>query len=382
MTRRFRILHVITRLELGGAQQNTLHCVTHHDRSRFDVELLAGRGGVLDDLARAIPDAHVELVDYLRHPIAPVADLKALFALKRYLRDHEIDLIHTHSSKAGILGRLAARMAGVPVVVHTVHGWSFNPTQSAWRRALYLTLERFAAGRTDRMIAVSEENRERGIELGIGRPEGYALIRSGIDLSACARPARTRAAMREDLGVDDGTLLVGTLANFKAQKGPLDFIEAAAIAHRRDPRLRFIYAGDGPMRGEVEAAIARHGLDEVVQLLGWRDDPIELLHACDLYLLTSRFEGLPRSVLQAMACGLPVVATRTDGTPEVVIDGETGLLAPPGDVEAIAARLLEMAGDRALRERCAAAARQRLDEAFDIDAMVDRLDDLYAELLG
>ncbi|MCP3978853.1 MAG: glycosyltransferase family 4 protein [bacterium] len=381
MTRRYRILHLITRLELGGAQQNTLYCTTHHDRARFDVELIAGEGGALDAEAGRIPDAHVELVSYLQHSISPLADLRALFALRRHLLEHEIDLIHTHSSKAGILGRLAALLAGVPVVVHTVHGWSFNATQPAPLRGLYLALEKLTARCTDRLIAVSEENRDRGIRLGIGRPESYRVIRSGIDVQRFRRPSAPRESVREGLGFGPEDTVVGTVANFKPQKGPLDFVRVAAAAHEQDPSLRFFYAGDGPLRDQAEAAIAEAGLQDVVRLLGWRRDVVDLYHAMDVFLLTSLFEGLPRAVLQAMAAGVPVVATRTDGTPEVVCHRETGLLAEPGRPDEIAEALLEFTRDPELRGRCAANATRRLGREFDIDGMVRDLDRLYEDLL-
>ena len=169
--RKYRVLHLITRLELGGAQQNTLYCTANHDRALFDVELIAGAGGHLDDEARAIADARVQIVPWLRHEVDPWRDLGALFRLRSYMAANDIDVVHTHSSKAGILGRLAAHLAGVPLVVHTVHGWSFNDTQSVLRRRAYVALERLAATVTDRIVVVASKNREKGLCLGIGRPD-------------------------------------------------------------------------------------------------------------------------------------------------------------------------------------------------------------------
>ena len=153
--RKTRVLHLITRLELGGAQQNTLYCTANHDRGLFDVELIAGAGGELDDEAREITDATVQIVPWLRHEIDPWRDVEALFRLRSYMAARRVDVVHTHSSKAGILGRLAAHLAGVPLVVHTVHGWSFNDTQSRSRQRAYVALERLAAGFTDRIVVVS-----------------------------------------------------------------------------------------------------------------------------------------------------------------------------------------------------------------------------------
>ena len=377
-----RIVHAITRLDLGGAQQNTLFCVSRHDRARFEVGLVAGRGGLLDEEALAIRDADIRIVPWLRHPISPFRDVVAVARLAAQFRRERVHLVHTHSSKAGIVGRLAARIAGVPAVVHTVHGWSFNDTQRPAVRRLYAAFERAAASFTDRIVVVSESDRGRGLRERIGRLKSYRLVRSGIDPSAYRRPATPREVTRAALGFAPGQTVVGTLACLKAQKAPLDFVEAAAAAHARDPEMRFFLAGDGELRPAVEARIRERGLDGVVRLLGWRRDVPELLHAMDLFLLTSKFEGLPRSVLQAMAAGVPVVATEVDGTPEVVRDGVTGDLVPPSDPAAAAEKLVALAGDPGRRARYAERAREALSESFDVNRMVTQLEELYVEVLA
>ena len=380
--RRYRILHLITRLELGGAQQNTLFCTAHHDRSLFEVDLLAGRGGLLDAEAVRIPDARVELLPSLRHAISPFHDALALNRLRAYFKARRIDLVHTHSSKAGILGRAAALLAGVPVTVHTIHGWSFNPTQPALLRAAYVSLERVAASFTDRLVAVSVTNRRVGIERRIGRPEKYVLLRSGIDAAEFRRPRVDRATLRHELGFDDSHTVVGSVACLKPQKAPLDFVRAAAAVYEQNHVFRFFIAGDGELRPRLEALIRELRLQDVVRLLGWRRDVADLLHAMDIFLLTSLFEGLPRAVLQAMAAGVPVVATAVDGIPEVVEDGVSGLLVPAGCPDMAARRLLQLAGDDSLRQRCVAAGRSRVDGSFDIRNMVGELDRLYLSLLN
>ena len=380
MTRRkTRVLHLITRLELGGAQQNTLYCTANHDRGLFDVELIAGAGGQLDDEARAITDARVQIVPWLRHQIDPLRDLEALVRLRSHMAANDIDVVHTHSSKAGILGRLAAHLAGVPFVVHTVHGWSFNDTQSRTRRRAYVEMERLAAGFTNRIVVVSSRNREKGLSMGIGRPDRYEVVHSGIDVDAFRQPETDRRAVRRSLGYGPDQVVVGTVACLKPQKAPLDFVRAAAEAYSRDERLRFFIAGDGPLRPAVEAEITRLGLGGIVQLLGWRRDVVDLYHAMDVFLLTSIFEGLPRSVLQAMAAGVPVVATDVDGTPEVVRNRQTGLLIPPARPEAAARALLEVVRDAELRDTCIDQAGVLLPRDVEIRQMVRRLDRLYLE---
>jgi glycosyltransferase involved in cell wall biosynthesis len=374
------IVHLITRLELGGAQQNTLYCVKHHDRARFAVGLWAGEGGILDAEARAIEGADVRMLPWLVHPVAPARDATAVVRLASMLRD--VDLLHTHSSKAGILGRAAARIAGVQGIVHTVHGWSFNDAQPTAVRRLYVEAERAAARVTDRIVCVARFDRDRGIDSGIGHASQYRVLRSGVDASLYEAPEGARARVRERLGATPQEVVVGSIANFKPQKSPLDFIEAARRARLREPRLRFFIAGDGILRPAVERAIAAADLGGVVHLLGWRDDVPELLAAMDIFLLTSVFEGLPRVVLQAMAASVPVVATDTGGVGEIVVDGDTGRMVPPGNPRAAADAIVELANDPEMRRRIATAARSRLGDEFDIRRMLRELEDLYDEVLG
>ena len=379
-SKRPRIVHLITRLELGGAQQNTLYCVEHHDRARFGVGLWAGEGGILDATARTLGEADVRIVPWLVHPIDPARDAIAVMRLASWLR--EVDLVHTHSSKAGILGRAAARLAGVPGIVHTVHGWSFNDVQPAMTQRLYVEAERAAARVTDRIVCVARFDRDRGLGFRIGHPSQYRIVRSGIDPSLYDAPEGARERVRKALGAGPRDIVVGSIANFKPQKGPLDFVEAARHAWLRDSRLRFFIAGDGALRPVAERAIAEAGLEDVVRLLGWRNDVPELLAAMDLFLLTSLFEGLPRVVLQAMAASVPVVATDTGGVAEVVIDGETGRLVPTGDPAAAAEAIVSLAQDPDTRRRFAISARSRLGEEFDSRRMVRDLEDLYDEVLA
>ena len=378
--RRPKIVHLITRLELGGAQQNTLYCVEHHDRDRFEVGLWAGEGGILDARARMCERADVRILPWLVHPIAPLRDIAAVVRLASMLRD--VDLLHTHSSKAGILGRAAARLAGLRGVVHTVHGWSFNDVQPWVARRFYLEAERAAARFTDRIVCVARFDRDRGLASGIGHDAQYRILRSGIDPSLYTAPAGARERLRASIGATPDDVVVGSITNFKPQKGPLDLVEAARLARLRDRRLVFMIAGDGALRLEVQRAIARADLQGAVHLLGWRDDVPELLAAMDIFLLTSLFEGLPRVVLQAIVASVPVVATHTGGVAEVVVHGETGLLVPPGQPAAAATAILALAGDARVRARFAQAARFQLGGEFDIRRLVPDLEDIYDNVLA
>lgn len=378
------VVHVITRLELGGAQQNTLYTVASLDRSRFAPRLVCGPGGLLDDEARELPDVPVDFVPELLRPIRPRQDLSAAAALRRLLAPLAARgpvIVHTHSSKAGIVGRWAAWRAGCRPIVHSIHGYGHAAIEGVVARRLALALERHMARHTDAFIAVSEANRRQGEELGLlgGRP--CHVVRSGIDLTAFAEADALRARARAGLGLPEDAPVVGMIGCLKPQKAPLDFVELAALVARERPETRFLLAGDGALRAALEQRVTALGLGERFQLLGWRRDVPALLGALDVVVLTSLWEGLPRVCPQAMAAGRPVVATAVDGIPEAVVDGRNGFLFAPEELATGARRVLELLADPALRRRQGAAGRSAVAE-FDQREMVTRQEALYAELLG
>ena len=377
---RLRVLHVITRLEPGGAQRNTLHTVAHLDPERFRAGLAWGPGDPLDREAAALGGVARFPVPPLVRPVRPRRDLAALDGLRRAIRAFRPHVVHTHSSKAGILGRAAARLERVPVVVHSIHGFGFTPLQPAPVRAAFLWLERRAAAWTDAFVAVSEANARDAVRLGLADPDRVRVIRSGIELGRFRAGGDGRAARRR-LGVPEGAPLVVQVGNFKPQKAPLDAVRVAARVLAAVPGAWFVLTGDGPLRARAEALAERLGVAARVLMPGWVEDVVDLWAAAAVALLTSRHEGLPRAVVEALASGVPVVATAVDGTPEAVRHGINGLLAPPGDVEALAAAVVRLLDDRGLRTRLAAAAPEGL-EAWDIGRMVAQQEELYGWLTG
>ena len=378
-----KIVHIITRLILGGAQENTLlSCEGQHDRGH-DVTLITGPPvgpeGSLLQRARGY-GYRVIVVDEMLRSILPVKDFQTYQKLIGLLRKLKPDVVHTHSSKAGILGRLAAAAAGVPVVVHSIHGYPFHPRQPRAVRALWVALERLAARHTTHFVAVAQADIEEGVALGLFPRERATLVRSGIEIARFSGAGLDRAAKRRELGLDPGLPLAGMIGNFKPQKNPVDFVRVAARVAARVPGAQFLLAGDGPLRGAVEAEAARLGLGGRLRLLGWRRDPEEIVPCLDVLVLTSLWEGLPRVFPQAMAAGRPVVAYRVDGAPEAVVDGASGYLVEPGDVEGAAARVAELLLDPARAAAMGAAGRARVGE-FDADLMVRRQEALYESLL-
>jgi glycosyltransferase involved in cell wall biosynthesis len=377
------VVHVITLLELGGAQQNTLDTVARLDRERFRPWLVCGVGGMLDDEARALPDVEVHFVPELVRPIRPLRDIAAVTqvaALLRPLAERGPVIVHTHSSKAGIIGRQAAARARAGPVVHSIHGFGHAAVRSGLLRHATLTLERRMARHTDAFVGVSRASLEEGRRLGLLGDRPAHLVRSGIDVEAFARADGLRASARASLDLPEEAAVVGMIGNFKPQKAPLDFVELAARVARERRGTRFFIVGDGPLRPDVEARVRHHGLEGSLALLGWRRDVPALLGALDVLVLTSRWEGLPRVCPQAMAAGRPIVATDVDGIPEAVVHGRNGLLFAPGDVAAGAAHVVSLLEDDAMSRRMGAAGRAAVAE-FDVGHMLAGQEQLYASLL-
>jgi glycosyltransferase involved in cell wall biosynthesis len=290
-------------------------------------------------------------------------------------------IVHTHSSKAGVLGRAAARLAGVPVVVHSIHGYPFHPRQRPAVRRAYVAAERLAARWTTHFIAVAQADIEEGVALGLFPRERATLVRSGIEIERFSGSGLDRAAKLRKLGLDPSRPLAGMIGNCKPQKNPVDFVQVAARVAARVPGAQFLLAGDGPLRTAAEAEAARLGVCASLRFLGWRRDVDAIVPCLDVVVLTSLWEGLPRVIPQAMAAGRPVVAYRVDGVPEALADGVTGFAVEPGDVagaaDAVARLLLEPARAAAL----GAAGRERVAQ-FDADLMVRRQEELYGCLLA
>ncbi|MGH9049115.1 MAG: glycosyltransferase family 4 protein [Acidimicrobiia bacterium] len=379
MTRRLRVCHVITRLIVGGAQEAALLACAHVDRRRFASTLAAGRQtGAEGDLRPRAVDLGVPtvVIPTLVRQVAPARDRRAAYALRRLFREHAFDVVHTHSSKAGFLSRWAARRERVPMIVHTVHGWSFHDHMPRLLRAAYVRLERRAALWCDHIVTVSESDRDKGLAAGIGSPEQYVTIREVNDLAPYDAHAGERDEARRRLQLPVDSRVVGTVGRFTEQKDPVTWIRAAALLARQRADISFVMVGDGPLRAETEKAAASLGLADRLVTTGLRDDVPALLPALDVFLLTSRWEGAPLVIPQAMASGVPVVASAVDGNREIVRDRANGLLVPADAPDAAASAVGELLGDGALHAQLAAAGRRTTHE-FSLGETIPRLEALY-----
>jgi glycosyltransferase involved in cell wall biosynthesis len=375
------VCHIITRLELGGAQQNTLYTVSHLDPEKFRPILITGEPGLLDDEARRLAGVEFHQIPSLVRTIRPLSDLRALLALARLLRRIKPAIVHTHSSKAGILGRAAAWLAGVPIVIHSIHGFGFTRYQPVPVRRMLMGLECLAAKGTTRFFAVSDANRQLGVAIGLFPESRCAVIRSGVDVAAIRRLEVDTTAKKRELGLEPGRPVVGMVAPMKPQKAPLDFVRVAAKVAGKKPETQFLFVGDGELRDAMESEIARLGLTKSFRLAGWRRDVPALMRCLDVFVLTSLWEGLPRVYLEALASGVPVVGTRVDGAAEVVRDGVNGYLLAPGDVNGMAERVLALLANPTLAADMGRRG-ESLPTEFDIRDMVRRQEQEYERLLA
>ena len=381
---RLKVLHVITTLpRLSGAADNTRYTVNLLDRDRYEVHLACGPAEL--DASGVAPHVRLIVLPSMVRPIAPIRDVWCLWTLVRLLRREQYAIIHTHNSKAGIIGRLAAHLAGVRVVVHTAHTISFASSTHAVVNLMYRWAERAVAPLTSRIVTVSSMNTATYLAARIGRPEMYTLIYSGVETSLFTAP-QDRAACRRELGVLPSDLVVLWIGRLNRQKDPLTCIRACRLIADRYPAARFFLVGEDSI-GEsllpsVRALVERLGLDDQVTLLGYRRDIPRLLAAADLVLHTSLYEGLGRSIVESMLAGVPLVATAVDGVADAIDSGRRGgLLVAPRDPEALAAAASTLLGDRALAARVVDAGRRWAAERFEVAAMVRALDRLYGELM-
>ncbi len=375
---KLRVMHVITMLELGGAQRNTLDTVKMLDRQQFTLGLACGLGGELYPEGENLPDTTFFPIPHLLREVRPGHDWRAFWELRAAIRAFAPHIVHTHSSKAGVLGRLAAFHEGVPVVIHSVHGFGFGPHQWLPVRTAFLAMERLVAAKTTAFIAVSRENLETGVRLGLFSREKATVIRSGIDLGTFSQAADGEA-LREELHIPLEAPVVLQVSCLKPQKAPERFVELAARVSPAFPQAHFLLVGDGELREALERLRQRLGLEQRLHFLGWRRDVPRLLATACVVTLTSRFEGLPRVLVEARCAGVPVVAMAVDGVVEVVQEGVNGFLVPPGDVVTMAERVAFLLAHPELARTMGAAGTQGLEE-FSVERMVRDQEVLYRTL--
>ena len=379
------IVHVITRLIVGGAQENTLLSCEGQHKLGHRVTLLTGPPigpeGSLLDRARA-SGYRVEVLEQMRRAVLPGQDISAYCEMLARFRELRADVVHTHSSKAGILGRYAAAKAKVPAIIHTIHGLAFTASTSTLVNGFYKFAERKAAKKCHRIVCVADAMRDQSLAAGIGRPEQYVTVYSGMDTEPFLNPPVLREEVRQQLGLREEHIAVGTIARLFHLKGHDDLLEMAPDLCARYPNLRFLWIGDGLLRPEFERRIGLMGLTDRFILTGLVPPTRipELTGAMDILVHPSRREGLARALPQGSLAAKPVVTYDIDGNREAIIEGKTGFAIKPFDRSALQAVLEKLLGDPALREQMGSAGRQFALSRFDTSVMVEGLEKVYASV--
>ncbi len=373
---------------VGGAQENTLLCCKDSARLFGDETLLVtgpALGPEGDLLARdGAGEVHVRLIPRLRRPIHPWHDLRGYRELKTTLRDYRPDVVHTHSAKGGILGRLAAWTLGVKAVIHTVHGAPFHEYQNAAARDFFRRCEKFAARRCHHLVSVADAMTDQLVAAGVAPREKFTTVYSGMEVEPLLDSHMHRRQVRLELGFEDHHLVIGKIARLFHLKGHTYVIQAAREVVRRCPQARFLFVGDGILRQQLSQEITQAGLDGFFHFTGLVSPAriAPLIGAMDVLVHASLREGLARALPQALIAGKPVISYDVDGAREVVIPDETGYLLAPRSIEPMAQALVELARDPARRQRLGATGRVRFTDQFRHEEMTRQLRALYERILS
>ncbi|NOX98086.1 MAG: glycosyltransferase family 4 protein [Nitrospirae bacterium] len=384
--KRRKVLHIITRLILGGAQENTILTVEGLEKRRgYEVALATGpplgpEGSLVEEAGKK--GIHLIMVPEMRREVNPWRDVLTFIRLYRLIKQGNYDIVHTHSSKAGILGRLAARLAGTKIIVHTIHGLPFHEYQSRWVNCFYIFCERFSSLFTDKIITVAAVMTGKALTAKLAPRKKFATIYSGMDLDRFLNPGVRVADKRKQIGIAPDLPVVGKIARLFPLKGHKYLLEAAAEVAKVYPQVKFLLVGDGILRENLEKQAEALGIKERIIFTGLvsQDEIPGLLAVMDIVVHTSLREGLARVLPQALACGKPVVSFDIDGAAEVVKEGKTGHLVPPEDSKKLADAIIDLLKDKEKARKMGATGKRLVDPAFRVEMMVDRIAELYEEL--
>jgi glycosyltransferase involved in cell wall biosynthesis len=384
-TGKIKIVRVIARLNVGGAAVHVVLLNTRLNPARFESLLVSGTEnpgeGSMLDFAQSQGVHPVVIPEIIGEASLNLRDLKALIKLYRLLRVERPHIVDTHTAKAGFLGRLAARLAGVPIVVHTYHGHILQGYYGPVKGWLLRLMERALARWTDSIIAVSDRVKRDLVAYGVAPAEKIAVVDLGFDLQPFLDCAAHRGEFRRELGLNNGARLVGTVGRIFPIKNHRLFIDAASRVAAREPGAHFVIVGDGVLRPAMEARVRELGLADRVIFTGWRRDLPSIYADLDVLVVSSDNEGTPVSVIEAMASGRPVVGTRVGGLPDLITEGQNGYLVTPRDADGLAEAILRLLNDEETALRMGRVGREAARQRFTIDRLTSGMESLYQRLL-
>jgi glycosyltransferase involved in cell wall biosynthesis len=377
-----RVLHIHTMPIISGSGINTFLSMRGMDKRLYDAELLCAPGGPLIDLVRSW-NMKVRTLKSLVQPLNPIKDLLALTNITFFLKRNPYHIVHTHNSKAGFLGRLAAKLAGIPVIVHTVHGFAFHDEEPSWRRMLFKTLERMASRWCDKMIFISQPLIDWGLRERVASEKKTVKIYSGIELERFSPASdKIKESVRKKWGIGRHEAVIGIVSKLWEGKGHHTLIEAFKMIRSEINNARLVVVGEGYLYDRLVQYANNLGLKDSVLFTGFQADVSEIITTFDVAVLPSFFEGMGRVLLEAMAMEKPVVASRVGGIPDLVEHGVNGFLVTPGDVEELAEAIVKTLADKGLAEKMGRAGRKKISAKYSADHMVGSIEKLYRDLLA
>ena len=386
MGRKIKVAHIIARMITGGADENTLFTIQGLDKERYEVDLIMGEEfdeSIFDKVKNN--NFNIIQIKGLKWKLNFLYDPIVLIKLIKLIRKNRYDIVHTHTTKAGILGRIAARIAGVPVIVHGLHGSTFEAFDSGLLNWLLFLFERLTGRFTDAYISVSRVLSEKYIERGIGKKENYHTVYSGMELEVFygARGKIDCRKKQKELGIDSGDFVIGNVARLETRKGHKFLIDAfkKVIKERKGCPLKLLIIGEGNKRENLESYVKEANLEKKVIFTGYRKDVEELMAIMDIFVLTSLREGLPRVLVQAAAVGMPLIAFNVDGVPEIIRDNHNGFLVRARDVGQLANRIEKYIDKKELVLLHGQKGREFIKDKWFIEDMVDKIDKIYQSLI-
>jgi glycosyltransferase involved in cell wall biosynthesis len=378
MKKKIKLLHVITHLPIGGAQDNTLYTVELLNKKKYDISLCCNLDGELVERAKKVENIKLFDIPALCREVSLYNDVKAFFSIYKLLKNGKFDIIHTHSSKAGFIARLAAKLNNIPVIIHTVHGFAFNDFMNVYKKNFFIYVEKILARWTDVLITVSNLNKNKIVDLNIAKEENIKNIYSGIDLSLFTD--KRNSDFRKELNLGDDKILIGSVGRLSNQKDPITMINAFDIVSKKFPEAYLVLVGNGPLKDKIVDRIKKLKLKNRVHLTGNKSNPWDVYHSIDLFIMSSIYEGLGRSITEALSCGVPVVCTAVEGVPEIIKDSITGTLVPPREPIELADGIIRSLQNMKVAKRKAAEGRKFVQDNFDVNKMVEDIDVLYQTL--
>lgn len=376
---RIKVLHILTRLIAAGADENTIYTVQGINDRYFESHLMVGAESEIIKEVRS-RGVTVILIKPLVRNIHLIKDLMALIYIYKNIVRNRYTIVHTHTAKAGILGRIAAKLAGVPVIIHTLHGLSFHEFMPIFQKRLFILLEKLVGRFTDLYISVGENIKWKSINAGIGKANKYITIYSGMNLKKFENVKVDVNKYKESLGIDINDLIIGTVARLEPRKGPHFFIDVISLINQEFTNFKAVIVGIGSFRKQLEKKVRLLGLEKKVIFTGFRSDIAEIMSIFDIICLTSLWEGIPRVLIQGAKLEKPLIAFDIDGNSEIIHDEINGFLISPIDIQTFAKKTLMLLNNEKLRMKMSRQSKLNIDNRWEKEVMVKAIKECYIKL--